>query len=199
MSSLERGGVFSHEVIESRPGILIARVTGRDVFSLLRHEPGGHRHQRIPPNERKGRVHTSTVTVAVMSVPTEAEVRIQDRDLEWSTCRGSGAGGQHRNVTDSAVMVKHLPTGLMVRCENERSQHQNKAMALALLRTRLQEQEQRSQDQQRSNTRKSMLGTGQRGDKTRTYRWTDGVVTDHTSDKKAPLERVVRGFLEDLF
>jgi peptide chain release factor 1 len=115
----------------------VVRVTGKGAARMFANESGGHRWQRVPPNERKGRVHTSTVTVAVLREPTPTEMVIRDADLEWATCRGSGAGGQHRNKTETAVVVKHLPSGLAVRCEAERSQLQNKATALGLLRARL--------------------------------------------------------------
>lgn len=164
----------------------------------MRNEPGGHRHQRIPPNEKRGRVHTSTVTVAVLREPEEAEVRLDERDLEWSTCRGSGAGGQHRNVTDSAVILKHKPSGLTVRCENERSQHQNKATALGLLRARLLAAKQEAVTGARASERKRQLGSGQRGDKTRTYRWQDDIVTDHRTNKKTSFSKVRKGDFDDL-
>lgn len=156
-------------------------------------EPGGHRWQRVPPTEKRGRVHTSTITVAVLREPAESEVRLEERDLEWSTCRGSGAGGQHRNVTDSAVQVKHLPTGLLVRCESERSQHQNRATALALLRARLLAAEQAAADGERAEARRRQVGSGQRGDKVRTIRTQDGIVTDHQTGKKVPFREYVRG------
>jgi peptide chain release factor 1 len=138
-------------------------------------------------------VHTSTVTVAVLREPTAAEVRVDERDLEWSTCRGSGPGGQHRNKTESAVIVKHVPTGLQVRCESERSQHQNRANALGVLRARLWEAQQAAADSARAGERKRQLGSGQRGDKVRTVRVQDGIVTDHATDRKIPLRDYLRG------
>jgi peptide chain release factor 1 len=138
-------------------------------------------------------VHTSTVTVAVLREPTAAEVRVDDRDLEWSTCRGSGPGGQHRNKTESAVIVKHVPTGLQVRCESERSQHQNRANALGVLRARLWEAQQAAADSARAGERKRQVGSGQRGDKVRTVRVQDGIVADHPTDRKIPLRDYLRG------
>lgn len=176
----------------------MARVSGKGAYEALKGEPGGHRHQRVPPNEKRGRVHTSTVTVALLREPEAAEVRLDERDLEWSTCRGSGAGGQHRNVTDSAVQLRHRPSGLVVRCESERSQHQNKATALSILRARLLEAAVEAATSSRNSVRKAQLGCGARGDKVRTYREQDGIVTDHRTGKKARLDRVMRGFLEDL-
>lgn len=189
---------FEVEVVEDRPGFLLLRASGRGVGAAFANEPGGHRHQRIPPNEKRGRVHTSTVTVAVLNVPSESEVRLDERDLEWSTCRSSGAGGQHVNKTESAVQLKHKPSGIQVRCESERSQLQNKGTALAILRAKLKEQAESSATRGRNDARRSQVGSGMRGDKTRTYRWQDGVVTDHASGKKAQLERVRRGYIEDL-
>jgi len=127
------GTIFSCELVEARPGFAILRIHGCRAKKLFRQESGGHRWQRIPPTERRGRYHTSTVTVAVLSEPTERELHIDQRDLEWKTCRGSGAGGQHRNKTDSAVQLRYKPSGLSVRVESERSQTKNKVSALALL------------------------------------------------------------------
>lgn len=196
----ERRGL-TLDVLREQPGYLSFKLTGPDqvINRFSEMEQGGMRHQRIPPTEKRGRVHTSTVTSAVLPIPSESELLIDERDLEWATCRGSGAGGQHRNVTDSAVQLTHKPTKLMVRCESERSQHQNKATALSILRAKLQEAATHAATQDRNNTRKAQLGTGQRGDKTRTYRHQDDVVTDHTTGKRAQFSRVVRGFLEDLW
>lgn len=187
------------ELVDVRPGALTFRATGKGAKAAFAHEPGGHRHQRVPPTDKRGRVHTSTVTVAVLPVPSDVDVRLDERDLDWSMCRGSGAGGQHRNVTDSAVQLTHKPSGLMVRCENERSQLQNKVTALAILRARLYEAQLSADAHARNATRKAQAGSGMRGDKTRTYRWQDNVVTDHESDKKTTLDRVRRGFLEDVW
>ena len=198
MKASARHGVIL-DVIESRPGAAVLRASGKGAVKLFEHEAGGHRHQRVPPNEKRGRVHTSTVTVAVLPVPSESEVQINERDLEWKTCRSNGPGGQSVNTTDSAVQVTHLPTGLQVRCESEKSQLQNKEAARALLRARLQQTATDRADQERNGARKSQLGSGQRGDKTRTYRHQDDIVTDHSTGKKAALQRVLRGFLEDLW
>lgn len=126
-------------------------------------------------------------------------MRIDDRDLDWTTCRSSGPGGQNVNKTESAVQVTHRPSGLQVRCESERSQLQNKATALALLRARLQERATNEATSSRNNARRTQVGSGMRGDKTRTYRWQDNVVTDHGTGKKAQLDKVRRGMLEDLW
>lgn len=159
----------------------------------LGREAGGHRWQRVPPNEKRGRVHTSTVTVVVLPEPEPVEVVIDPRDLVISTCRASGDGGQHLQRTESAVQIKHVPSGLMVRCESERSQHQNKASALALLRARLFERARAEKQRARVEARRSQAGSGQRGDKRRTVRCRDGVVTDHVTGQRWSLRDYLRG------
>ena len=138
---------------------------------------------RVPPNDKRGRVQTSTVTVAVLPEPTESEVQIDERDLDIRTCRGSGAGGQHRNKTESAVQVTHRPSGITVRCESERSQQQNRATALAVLRARLLELQRGAASSARASDRRAQIGSGQRGDKRRTVRVMDGQVTDHETGR----------------
>lgn len=160
---------------------------------MFRNEAGGHRIQRIPPTERKGRVHSSTVTVAVLAAPPEVRLVIPDKDLDWKACRGSGAGGQHRNVTNSAITVTHLPTGLTVRCESERSAHQNKAVALACLRARLFEAQETKAVAARTQARKDMVGSGMRGDKRWTLRFQDDVAVDHETNRKLSLKDYMRG------
>jgi peptide chain release factor 1 len=178
---------------------MVLQVEGKGAKKAFAQEGGGQRHQRVPPTEKRGRVQTSTCTVAVLPVPTETEIYVDPRDLEWSMMRGSGAGGQARNKTSSAVLLKHLPSGLAVRCESERSQLQNKETALSILRARLLESATHAETEGRNKARRGQLGSGMRGDKARTYRHQDDVVTDHTTGKKAQLSRVLRGFLEDLF
>src|SRR5512147_1368265 len=135
--ALLRGGVFDAAIVSEHAGVVVIRVSGNGADELFANEAGGHRWQRIPPNERRGRVHTSTVTVAVLPEPTEAQVQIRESDVEWQACRGSGAGGQNRNKVNSAVQLWHRPTGIAVRCESERSQWQNRQTAMAMLRARL--------------------------------------------------------------
>ena len=172
------------------------RAAGPGAAEVFAREPGGHRCQRVPPNEKRGKVHTSTVTVAVLPEVAPHEFVIDPVDLEWSAMRGSGAGGQHRNVTDSAVRVVHLPTGTAVRCEAERSQAQNRDRALALLRARLAAEVADRATADRAANRRPQVGSGMRGDKVRTYRWQDDVVTDDRSGRRASLRRVLRGELE---
>lgn len=183
--------VFDVELIEQRAGFTALRISGRNAEKVFANEAGGHRWQRVPPNERRGRVHTSTITVAVMKEPSHAELQLREQDLEWATCRGSGAGGQHRNKTETAVQLRHLPTGLMVRCESERSQAQNKQTALSTLRARLWQATQEAARNAIDTARRNQIGSGMRGDKRRTIR-SDGVV-DHETGKRWDLKRYVRG------
>lgn len=187
------GGVFDIEIVEERPGIIILTVKGREADTVFENESGGHRWQAVSPTEKRGRVQTSTITVAVLPQPTEAQVHVRQDDLEFSACRGSGAGGQHRNVTDSAVILKHKPSGLMVRCESERSQSQNKETALNLLRARLWEAKQTELSGARAEDRRRQVGSGMRGDKRRTIRAQDGQVTDHITGRTWQYKRYVRG------
>jgi peptide chain release factor 1 len=189
----EVGGVFDVVVVEERPGLCVLEVSGKRAVETFENEPGGHRWQRIPPTEKRGRVQTSTVTIAVLKQPTETQIRLRPEDLEFSACRGSGAGGQHRNVTDSAVILKHVPSGLTVRCESERSQHQNRETATSLLRARLWEAKQTEASGARAEDRRRQVGSGMRGDKRRTIRAQDGQVTDHITGKTWQYKRYIRG------
>ncbi|APR79142.1 Peptide chain release factor 1 [Minicystis rosea] len=184
---------FDLDLVEALPGLIVLRAVGKQADVVFRDEPGGHRWQRVPPTEKRGRVHTSTITVAILPEVTEAQIRLDPRDLEIGTCRGSGAGGQHRNKTESAVMIKHRPSGLVVRCETERSQHQNRATALALLRSRLWAAAQAKQSGNVAAARRDQVGSGMRGDKRRTIRCQDGVVTDHVTGRRWPLRAYERG------
>lgn len=187
------------EVVDDRPGYLAFRAIGADAARAFAHEAGGHRYQRVPPTEKRGRVHTSTVTVATLPEPSEAEVRLDPRDLEFRACRGSGAGGQHRNVTASAVQVVHKPTGTTVRVESERSQHQNKATALALLRARIAEQRQAEIDGRRSAKRARQVGSGMRGDKALTVAMQRDSVVHHGTGRRTTWKRYAAGHVEDLW
>lgn len=169
------------------------RVSGHGASETFGNEAGGHRWQRVPPTERRGRVHTSTVTVAVLPEPTDIEVTLRPQDLEITACRGSGAGGQHRNVTDSAIQVRHKPTGLIAKCESERSQHRNKANAIAVLRARVWEHMKATADRQRGRDRRVQIGSGMRGDKRRTIRCQDGHVRDHITGQSWNYEKYIAG------
>ena len=181
------------EILDLRPGLIILRVTGEGHVALFSCEAGGHRWQRVPPNERRGRVHTSTVTVAVLEEPTAVEVPLSESDLVWEMKRGSGPGGQHRNKTESAVVLKHTPSGLIVRCENERSQRRNRESALLVMRARLLALAQSRIDRERDSTRRGQLGSGMRGDKRRTIRVQDGSVIDHVTGQTWRYRDYVRG------
>lgn len=159
---------------------IIARIIGQGAYSHFKFESGVHRVQRVPKTEAQGRVHTSTCTVAILPEVDEVEsVEINPADLRIDTYRASGAGGQHVNKTDSAIRITHLPTGTVVECQDERSQHKNRAKAMALLQARLLAEEQRKQTQQQAETRRNLVGTGDRSERIRTYNFPQGRLTDH--------------------
>ncbi len=159
---------------------IIARIEGDGAYSKLKFESGGHRVQRVPETEAQGRIHTSACTVAVLPEASEVgDVDINPADLRIDTFRASGAGGQHINKTDSAVRITHLPSGLVVECQDDRSQHRNKAQAMSVLAARLKDMQVRQQQQQIASTRKSLIGSGDRSERIRTYNFPQGRVTDH--------------------
>ncbi|MBQ9658585.1 MAG: peptide chain release factor 1 [Clostridia bacterium] len=154
-------------------------ITGKGAYSRLKFESGVHRVQRVPDTESSGRIHTSTATVAVLPVVEDVEIDINPADIKMEVFRASGAGGQHINKTSSAVRLIHVPTGMVVECQTERSQFQNRDYAMKLLRSRLYEQEKQKQDSQIANARKSQVGSGDRSEKIRTYNYPQGRITDH--------------------
>lgn len=158
---------------------VIARIDGKGAYSRLKFESGVHRVQRVPITESGGRIHTSTVTVAILPEVDEVEVDIRPEDLKIETMRAGGHGGQHVNKTESAVRITHIPTGIVVSCQNERSQHQNKATALKILRAKLYELAQREQMEKVQKERRSQVGSGERCEKIRTYNYPQNRVTDH--------------------
>jgi|TARA_B110000914_G_scaffold202049_1_gene194740 peptide chain release factor 1 len=158
---------------------VIFLVNGNDIYSYLKYESGVHRVQRVPETETQGRVHTSAATVAVLPEAEEVDIQIKESDLRIDVFRAGGPGGQSVNTTDSAVRITHLPTNVVVSIQDEKSQHKNKAKALKILRSRVYEAEKRKKDQERSNNRKSQIGSGDRSERIRTYNFPQGRVTDH--------------------
>jgi peptide chain release factor 1 len=179
---------------------VVASVTGAGVFARLKFESGVHRVQRVPATETQGRIHTSAATVAVLPEAEEVDVRIEDKDLRIDVFRSSGPGGQSVNTTDSAVRITHLPTGLVVSQQDEKSQHKNKAKALKVLRARLYELERGKAASARADARKSMVGSGDRSERIRTYNFPQGRVTDHRINLTLHrLEEILQGYgLEEL-
>ncbi|WP_237485549.1 peptide chain release factor 1 [Vibrio hippocampi] len=179
---------------------MIAKVTGDGAYGVLKFESGGHRVQRVPATESQGRVHTSACTLAVMPEIPEAEIpEIKAADLKIDTFRASGAGGQHVNTTDSAIRITHLPTGTVVECQDERSQHKNKAKAMAVLAARIVKAEEAKRAAEVSDTRRNLLGSGDRSDRIRTYNYPQGRVSDHRINLTLyRLSEVMEGDLQSL-
>ncbi|SDU13277.1 peptide chain release factor 1 [Geopseudomonas guangdongensis] len=179
---------------------VIARVEGDNVYAKLKFESGAHRVQRVPETESQGRIHTSACTVAVLPEPDEqAAIEINPADLRVDTYRASGAGGQHINKTDSAVRITHLPTGMVVECQEERSQHKNRARAMAWLAARLQDQQDAAAHKEISETRKLLVGSGDRSERIRTYNFPQGRVTDHRINLTLySLNEVIGGAVEQV-
>jgi peptide chain release factor 1 len=178
----------------------IMSLSGPNVFRLMQYEGGTHRVQRVPATETQGRVHTSAITVAVLPEPDETEkLQIDEKDLQIDTYRASGAGGQHVNRTDSAVRITHIPTGTVVACQEERSQHKNKEKAMRLLSSRIVEEQRRKAAAEMSASRSSQVGSGDRSERIRTYNFAQNRVTDHRIDVTLyKLDRVMEGDLDDL-
>ncbi len=175
-----------------------AEVNGRNVFARLKYESGVHRVQRVPATESQGRIHTSTVTVAVLPEAEEVDVQINEDDLKIDVYRASGAGGQHVNKTESAVRITHIPTGTIVAMQEERSQHKNRAKAMKILRARIYEKQRSTLAATRSADRKSQVGTGDRSERIRTYNFPQGRVSDHRINLTLyKIDRVMQGDLDD--
>ena len=176
-----------------------AVITGKSVFSKLKFESGVHRVQRVPETESQGRVHTSAATVAVLPEAEELDINIDTKDLRIDTYRAQGAGGQHVNKTDSAVRITHLPSNIVVQCQDEKSQHKNRAKALKLLRAKLYDEQRLHRDQERAADRKSQVGSGDRSERIRTYNFPQGRVTDHRINLTLyKLDRLMEGELDEV-
>jgi len=194
------------EIISESPGDhggykeIITRVVGQGVYSQLKFESGAHRVQRVPETESQGRIHTSACTVAVMPEADETEaVDINKADLRVDTFRASGAGGQHVNKTDSAIRLTHIPTGIVVECQDERSQHKNRAKAMALLAARLNNAQQEQAAAEQASERKNLVGSGDRSERIRTYNYPQGRVTDHRINLTLyKLDEIMQGGLDDV-
>jgi len=194
------------EVVSQSPGDaggykeIIIKVLGQGAYSRLKFESGGHRVQRVPATETQGRIHTSACTVAIMPEADEiAEVVLNPAEIRIDTFRASGAGGQHINKTDSAVRVTHLPTGIVVECQDDRSQHKNKAQALSVLAARIKDKQLRERQAKEAATRKSLIGSGDRSERIRTYNFPQGRVTDHRINLTLyKIDQIMDGELDDL-
>ncbi|HYM44187.1 MAG TPA: peptide chain release factor 1 [Steroidobacteraceae bacterium] len=197
---------LSVEVLSESPGEhggykeIISRIAGKGAFSLLKFESGTHRVQRVPATEAQGRIHTSAVTVAILPEPDEVgEIELKPAELRIDTFRASGAGGQHVNKTDSAVRITHLPSGIVVECQDERSQHKNRARALSLLKARLLAAEQEKRHSAQAHSRRLQIGSGDRSERIRTYNFPQGRVTDHRIELTLyKLGQVMNGELDEL-
>ena len=194
------------EVLSENPGEhggykeVIARVEGQSVYAKLKFESGAHRVQRVPETESQGRIHTSACTVAILpEMDEQAEIEINPADLRVDTYRASGAGGQHVNKTDSAIRLTHLPTGIVVECQDERSQHKNRARAMSLLQAKLVNQQREAQEKEQSDPRRSLVGSGDRSERIRTYNFPQGRVTDHRINLTLySLDEVIAGNLDNV-
>ena len=201
----ERQG-FRVEIVSESPSDLggyreiVARIAGEGAYAKLKFESGGHRVQRVPETEAQGRIHTSACTVAVLAeADPVADIEINPADLRIDTFRASGAGGQHVNKTDSAVRITHLPTGIVVECQDDRSQHRNRAQAMSVLASRLVDKERREREQKEAAHRKSLIGSGDRSERIRTYNFPQGRVTDHRINLTLyRIDAIMQGELDEL-
>lgn len=177
----------------------VANITGRNVFAKLKFESGVHRVQRVPETESGGRIHTSAATVAVLPEAQDVDIKVRTEDLRIDTYRAQGAGGQHVNTTDSAVRIVHNPSGIVVQCQDGRSQHKNKEKAMTMLRAKLYDHQRQELDRERAESRKGQVGSGDRSERIRTYNYPQGRITDHRINLTLhKLDRVLEGDLDEL-
>jgi peptide chain release factor 1 len=190
---------FDLLIVDKRPNMVVLKALGKGCFKYFENEGGLHQVQRVPPTEKRGRTHTSLISVAILPIPKQTELEINPQDLDVKTCRGSGAGGQHRNTTDSAVQITHTPSGIMVRCESERSQHQNKETALSILRAKLLKEQRQKEFETYNKIRRDQVSSTSRGaGKKRTVRFQDDLVIDHITEKKITVKEYIKGLLDAL-
>jgi peptide chain release factor 1 len=179
---------------------IVFSVEGENVYKKLKYESGTHRVQRVPETETQGRIHTSAATVAVLAEAEDVDIEVRNEDLKIDTFRASGAGGQHVNTTDSAIRITHIPTGTVVQCQDERSQHKNKAKAMRVLRAKLYEVQQQQIESEQAAARRSQVGSGDRSEKIRTYNYPQNRLTDHRINLTLyKLDRVMEGALDEVF
>lgn len=186
---------LKHQLLKELPGFLSFEVTGKEAFKFFRKEAGGHRWQRVPPTEKRGRKHTSSITVAVLKQQEQVSVELHESEYEVRRYKAGGKGGQHRNKTDSAIEVTHLETGIKAKCDSERCQHTNLRIALDLLKQKLYFCKNFNKNQEQASLRRDQVGTGLRGDKIRTIQEQNDQVVDHRTGKKITFKKYTRGEL----
>ena len=193
------GGVFSFTILKDLPGHIVFRAKGKDVEDIFKNEPGGHRWQRIPPTERKGRVHTSTITIAVLEEFNKDHLKLSRSDVTYKATKASGKGGQKRNKVHTAIQMTHIETGFRVDCCEGVSQSRNRDKALSRMEKRLNKASKKKAKETQSKIRKDQVGSGMRGDKVRTVQCRRDIVKDHNTGKRMSYKRYSAGFIEDLF